>query len=213
MKRTLDIALTVLGLLIFAPLIFLLSIIIYFDLGRPIFFTQKRAGKNGKPFNIVKFCTMRTISNDQEAQLSDAERQTRISRLVRAASLDELPGLWNVLTGDMSLVGPRPLLLDYLPLYTEHQNRRHKVLPGITGWAQINGRNLITWEERFNLDVWYVDNQSTLLDFSILFKTVWKVLSREGVNTATDSSMPRFTGTTEVSKCNSTMLPKDTRAD
>ena len=145
MKRTLDIALTISAIPILAPLLVIVAILIYFDLGRPIFFTQKRAGKNGKPFHIIKFRTMRYGSNKHETQLTDAERQTKLSRLLRASSLDELPELWNVLIGDMSLVGPRPLLLNYLPLYTKHQNRRHEVQPGITGWAQINGRNLLTW--------------------------------------------------------------------
>ena len=207
MKRTLDIALTISAIPILAPLLVIVAILIYFDLGRPIFFTQKRAGKNGKPFHIIKFRTMRYGSNKHETQLTDAERQTKLSRLLRASSLDELPELWNVLIGDMSLVGPRPLLLNYLPLYTKHQNRRHEVQPGITGWAQINGRNLLTWEERFELDVWYVDNRSLLLDFSILVKTISKVVYREGINTSTDSSMPEFTGSRQ--KSHSFLIPSE----
>ena len=209
MKRILDVALTVLATPILVPLFLMVAIVIYFDLGRPIFFTQKRTGKNGKPFNIIKFRTMRNNSKKHNAQLSDADRQTKLGKLLRASSLDELPELWNVLTGDMTLVGPRPLLLEYLPLYTKHQNRRHEVQPGITGWAQINGRNLLTWEERFDLDVWYVDNRSMLLDFSILGRTVSKVLYREGINTATDSSMPTFTGITQ--KKSSFLISPDDR--
>lgn len=163
-------------------------------LGRPALFRQLRPGLWGKPFEIIKFRTMTDARAPDGQLLPDAERLTAFGRFLRASSLDELPGLWSVLKGDMSLVGPRPLLMDYLPLYSAEQSRRHEVRPGITGWAQINGRNALSWDEKFKLDVWYVDNRSLWLDIKILWLTVRKVLVRDGINAAGEATMPRFTG-------------------
>ena len=181
-----------------SPLLFVLVSVlacsVQFRLGSPIFFVQTRTGLGGKLFRMYKFRTMTDAVDADGAQLSDAERLTPFGRWLRATSLDELPEFLNVLKGDMSLVGPRPLLPEYLPLYSPEQFRRHEVRPGITGWAQINGRNAVTWERKFELDVWYVDNQSFWLDIQILFLTVKKVVSRDGVSFQGDATMPRFTG-------------------
>jgi len=166
-------------------------------LGSPIFFKQDRPGLNGKPFQIIKFRTMLDSVDGNGKQLPDSERLTSFGRLLRSTSLDELPELWNVLKGEMSLVGPRPLLMEYLPLYSKEQAGRHDVQPGITGWAQVNGRNAITWEEKFKLDVWYVDNRSFWLDLKILFLTVKRVVLRNGVNQSGHMTIEKFRGSAE----------------
>ena len=163
-------------------------------LGSPVLFTQVRPGVHGKPFLMVKFRTMTDERDASGALLPDAKRLTPFGRFLRASSLDELPELWNVLRGEMSLVGPRPLLMEYLPLYSPEQARRHEVRPGITGWAQVNGRNAISWADKFALDVWYVDNRSLWLDVKILWRTVRKVLVRDGISAAGEATMPKFTG-------------------
>lgn len=163
-------------------------------LGSPVFFCQLRPGLHGLPFRMIKFRTMTDARGADGELLPDAGRLTSFGRFLRASSLDELPELWNVLKGDMSLVGPRPLLMDYLPLYSAEQSRRHEVRPGVTGWAQINGRNALSWDEKFKLDVWYVDNRSLWLDIKILWLTVRKVLVRDGISAAGEVTMPRFTG-------------------
>jgi len=179
---------------LFLPLLIIVSVLVLVVLGRPVFFSQVRPGQNTKPFKMVKFRTMLDARNSSGAMLSDSERLTKFGRFLRSTSLDELPELWNVLKGDMSLVGPRPLLMEYLPLYSSEQARRHEVRPGITGWAQVNGRNALSWEEKFKLDIWYVDNRSFWLDMEILFMTVKKVVVREGISAKGDATMPVFTG-------------------
>ena len=164
------------------------------------FFIQKRPGLDGRPFRMIKFKSMRDDVDSFGNLLSDEQRLTRFGRFLRASSLDELPALWNVVKGEMSLVGPRPLLLEYLPLYSPDQARRHEALPGITGWAQINGRNSLSWEEKFKLDIWYVDNRSIWLDVKILWLTIRKVLMRDGISAAGEATMPRFTGSPAQSK-------------
>jgi lipopolysaccharide/colanic/teichoic acid biosynthesis glycosyltransferase len=194
MKRVLDVIGAVIGLLCFALPLLMLAWQIRRRLGSPVFFTQVRPGLRGMPFKMVKFRTM-TDERDADAQLlPDAVRLTPFGRWLRATSLDELPELWNVLKGEMSLVGPRPLLMEYLPLYSPNQARRHDVRPGITGWAQVNGRNAITWEEKFKLDVWYVDHRTLWLDIKILWLTVKRVLVRDGISAQGDVTMPKFTG-------------------
>ncbi|WP_307638327.1 sugar transferase [Variovorax boronicumulans] len=194
MKRTFDIILAVLALLIFAFPLCALIFLVRRKLGSPVFFRQTRPGLKGRLFIMVKFRTMIDAYSQDGQLLSDAKRLTPFGRFLRASSLDELPELWNVLKGDMSLVGPRPLLMDYLPLYSAEQSRRHEVRPGITGWAQINGRNALSWDEKFKLDVWYVDNRSLWLDIKILWLTVRKVLVRDGISAAGEATMPRFVG-------------------
>ena len=194
MKRIFDIMLACLALLLLGlPLLFL-TWQVHRKLGNPAFFRQRRPGLGGRPFNMVKFRTMTDARGASGELLPDADRLTTFGRFLRSSSLDELPELWNVLKGDMSLVGPRPLLMDYLPLYSTEQSRRHEVRPGITGWAQINGRNALSWEEKFKLDVWYVENQSLWLDIKILCLTVRKVLMRDGISAAGEATMPRFRG-------------------
>ena len=194
MKRTFDLVLASLGLLLLGlPLLFL-TWKIRRKLGSPVFFRQKRPGRHGKPFEMVKFRTMTNARGPDGQLLPDGLRLTPFGRFLRAASLDELPELWNVLKGDMSLVGPRPLLVEYLPLYSAEQSRRHEVRPGITGWAQVNGRNALSWDEKFKLDVWYVDHRSPWLDIKILWLTVRKVLVREGISAAGEATMSKFTG-------------------
>ena len=195
LKRLFDIVVAGFILTISFPILFILAILIRVKLGAPVFFLQIRSGLNGKSFKIFKFRTMLDVANVDGNSLSDESRLTHFGKILRATSLDELPELWNVFVGDMSLVGPRPLLMEYLPLYNREQNRRHEVRPGITGWAQINGRNSILWEEKFELDIWYVDNQSFWLDLKILFWTVKKVFNREGISADGDVSMPKFKGT------------------
>jgi lipopolysaccharide/colanic/teichoic acid biosynthesis glycosyltransferase len=194
MKRLFDFTATTLGLLLLAMPLLCLAWLVRRKLGSPVFFTQVRPGMHGKPFKMIKFRSMSDARGPSGALLPDAERITPFGRFLRASSLDELPGLWNVLEGNMSLVGPRPLLMEYLPLYSAEQARRHEVRPGITGWAQVNGRNALSWEEKFALDVWYVDNRSLWLDIKILWLTVKKVLVREGISAAGEATMPRFTG-------------------
>ena len=194
MKRTLDIFGAGIGLVIFAPLLAYLVWRISRDLGSPTIFRQIRPGKHGIAFQMVKFRTMRDAYRPDGTPLPDAERMSPLGTKLRSTSLDELPEFWNVLKGEMSLVGPRPLLMEYLPLYTPQQSRRHEVRPGITGWAQVNGRNAISWEEKFALDVWYVDNRTILLDFKIIWMTVKKVLIREGISAEGEVTMSKFTG-------------------
>ena len=194
-KRALDLFLTIPALAILSPLLGLLALLVRIKLGSPILFRQQRPGLHGHPFTLYKFRTM-TDDRDKEGNLlPDADRLTPLGRFLRSTSLDELPELWNVLKGDMSLVGPRPLLMRYLPRYTPEQMRRHEVRPGVTGWAQINGRNALTWEEKFKLDVRYVDNISFWLDVRIIFLTLWKILKREGVSQPGHATMEEFNGT------------------
>lgn len=194
MKRFFDIVLACLALLLLGLPLLCLTWRVRRKLGSPAFFRQTRPGLHGRPFNMVKFRTMTDARGVDGQLLPDADRLTPFGRFLRASSLDELPELWNVLKGDMSLVGPRPLLMDYLPLYSTEQSRRHEVRPGITGWAQVNGRNTLNWDEKFKLDVWYVDHQSLWLDIKILWLTVRKVLVRDGISAAGEATMPRFTG-------------------
>lgn len=194
MKRTIDLAVASLVLAMLALPLLLLACLIRYKLGRPILFHQTRPGLHGRPFDMIKFRTMTGARGADGEPLPDRDRLTSFGYSLRATSLDELPELWNVLTGDMSLVGPRPLLMEYLPLYSPEQARRHEVQPGITGWAQVNGRNALTWEEKFRLDVWYVDHRSIWLDLKILWLTVREVLSRAGVNAAGEATMQKFTG-------------------
>jgi sugar transferase EpsL len=182
------------GLLVLTPLLIVLSLLVWVSMGRPILFRQKRPGRYAKPFQLVKFRTMADLRDGSGKLLADADRSTRVGRLLRATSLDELPQLWNVLRGDISLVGPRPLLMEYLPRYSPEQARRHNVMPGITGWAQINGRNALTWEEKFALDNWYVENWSLKLDLRILSLTLMRVLKRDGISRPGHETMPEFMG-------------------
>jgi len=193
-KRVFDIIGAMVGLVSLSPVIALIAWRIRRKLGAPVLFRQVRPGKNGKPFRMVKFRTMLDESDSTGNPLPDSERMTPFGQFLRSASLDELPGLWNVLKGDMSLVGPRPLLMEYLSLYSTEQYRRHQVRPGVTGWAQVNGRNAISWEEKFKLDVWYVDNRSFWLDLKILSLTVKKVLVRDGISGEGEATMSKFTG-------------------
>jgi lipopolysaccharide/colanic/teichoic acid biosynthesis glycosyltransferase len=194
MKRMLDIFGSLMGLLLFSPLLLAVSLLIRLRLGAPIFFRQQRPGLHGRPFRMIKFRTMNDHRDGSGKLLPDAERLTHLGKWLRATSLDEIPGLWNVLRGEMSLVGPRPLLMQYLPLYSPEQARRHLVRPGLTGWAQVNGRNALCWEEKFALDIWYVDNASFALDIKIIAMTVWRVLRRDGISASGDATMPAFTG-------------------
>jgi lipopolysaccharide/colanic/teichoic acid biosynthesis glycosyltransferase len=197
MKRCIDIFGAGMGLLLLSPIFLVLAILIALRLGRPVLFTQIRPGLHGKPFCMLKFRSMTSNCDVNGNLLPDEQRLTPFGQRLRSTSLDELPGLWAVLKGDMSLVGPRPLLMEYLPLYTPEQARRHDVRPGITGWAQVNGRNAISWEEKFALDVWYVDNQSLWLDIKILLLTVKKVFVREGISADGEVTMSKFTGTAQ----------------
>jgi lipopolysaccharide/colanic/teichoic acid biosynthesis glycosyltransferase len=194
LKRLIDVAGALAGLLLLSPFILGTATAVWFSMGRPLLFRQQRPGLNGRPFDMVKFRTMADRRDAQGAMLKDEFRLTRVGRFLRASSLDELPGLWSVLKGDMSLVGPRPLLMRYLPRYTPAQMRRHEVKPGITGWAQVNGRNAISWEDKFALDVWYVDHCSLLLDIKILWLTVLRVVKRQDVNVDAVGTMPEFFG-------------------
>ena len=194
-KRMIDLLISSILLVIFLPVIFILGILVLWLHGMPAIFCQQRAGIYGKPFVMYKLRTMTNHLDCNDQLLDDSQRITRFGRFLRNTSLDELPGLWNVIKGDMSLVGPRPLLVEYLPYYSKIQFRRHEVLPGLTGWAQINGRNKISWDERFDLDIWYVDNRSIFLDFKILVFTVSKVICRIGVEHDSDITMPKFSET------------------
>lgn len=194
MKRLFDIGVALLSLSLLWPVLLVVAALVRWQLCNPVLFRQVRPGLSGMPFEMVKFRTMRDATGPDGQPLPDELRLTKFGRFLRATSLDELPELWNVLKGDMSLVGPRPLLMEYLPLYSPEQARRHEVRPGITGWAQVNGRNAISWEDKFKLDVWYVDNQSLWLDIKILWLTVKKVLVRDGISAEGEATMPKFTG-------------------
>ncbi|MFW5886972.1 MAG: sugar transferase [Bacteroidota bacterium] len=193
-KRLTDLVISILFLLVFSPIMILISISLFFlNNGKP-FFVQPRPGKNEKIFNLIKFKTMNDRKDESGNLLPDDKRLTVFGKIIRKTSLDEIPQLLNVIKSDMSLVGPRPLLVEYLPLYNKEQKRRHQVKPGITGWAQVNGRNAISWDEKFKFDVWYVDNQSFLLDLKILLLTIKKVFKREGISSTNAATMERFTG-------------------
>ena len=193
-KRLFDILVALTALILLSPIIWIVSIKVAKNLGKPVLFKQKRPGLNGKVFEMNKFRSMKDSTNEKGELLSDKERLTPFGERLRSSSLDELPGLWSVIKGDMSLVGPRPLLVEYLPLYSKEQARRHDLKPGITGWAQINGRNTLSWEEKFKLDVWYVDNQSFWLDIKILILTIKKVFIKEDINADGEATMSKFTG-------------------
>lgn len=194
LKRIIDIFISLIALVVFFPVILILFFMIRWKIGSPVLFCQIRPGFLGKPFRMFKFRTMTNAKNEFGELCSDEMRMTSFGRFLRATSLDELPELWNVLKGEMSLVGPRPLLMEYLVLYSATQARRHEVRPGITGWAQINGRNAITWEEKFNFDNWYVQNWSIGLDLKILFLTIYKILKRDGINQVGEATASKFTG-------------------
>lgn len=193
-KRLFDIIVSFCGLVVLSPFILILSYKVSRHLGKPVLFKQKRPGLHGKIFEMIKFRSMKDAVDNEGNPLPDHERLTDFGKKLRNSSLDELPGLWNVFIGNMSLVGPRPLLVEYLPLYSTEQARRHNVKPGITGWAQINGRNAISWEDKFSLDVWYVENQSLWLDIKILFLTIQKVFKKADINAEGEATMKKFTG-------------------
>lgn len=194
-KRFLDIIIASIALILLSPLYAFVAYKVKKNLGSPVLFRQVRPGLHGKPFEMIKFRTMRDALDAQGNPLPDSERLTSFGKMLRSSSLDEMPELWNVIKGDMSIVGPRPLLTEYLPLYNAEQAKRHDVRPGMTGHAQVNGRNAIGWEEKFKLDTWYVENQSTRLDFKIMFKTVHKVLAKDDISAEGEATMTRFTGT------------------
>jgi lipopolysaccharide/colanic/teichoic acid biosynthesis glycosyltransferase len=192
MKRMFDFVVASIVLIVFVLFILATALIVFLKLGRPIFFTQTRPGLHGDPFAMYKFRTMTNERDEQGKLLPNEQRMTKFGNFLRSTSLDELPELFNVLKGDMSLVGPRPLLMEYLPYFSEEQNRRHEVRPGITGWAQVNGRNAIDWDQKLELDVWYVENRSFFLDLKILWLTVFRVIKREGITHEGTTGMPRF---------------------
>ena len=192
LKRAIEFILSLAGLVFLMPIYLVIIVMVRINLGSPIFFKQERPGLNNKVFNIYKFRTMTNEHDNYGNLLPDETRLTKFGRFLRSTSLDELPSLWSVLKGDMSLIGPRPLLVEYLPFFSENQARRHEVRPGITGWAQVNGRNAISWEEKFELDVWYVDNLSIILDIKIIWLTIIKVLFRDGISPDNKDIMPRF---------------------
>ena len=194
-KRIIDLVFVISTSIMLLPLLAALALLVRWRLGSPVFFRQQRPGLHGKPFIIYKFRTMTNATDETGRLLPDSERLTAFGKFLRSTSFDELPELWNVLKGDMSLVGPRPLLMQYLERYTPEQMRRHDMKPGITGWAQVNGRNAISWEEKFALDVWYVDHQSFWLDVKILARTIWKVVYREGISQQGEATMQEFQGT------------------
>jgi lipopolysaccharide/colanic/teichoic acid biosynthesis glycosyltransferase len=193
-KRIFDLVLSILALTLLFPAAIALATMVRLKLGSPILFIQQRPGLRGLSFRMIKFRTMTDARDASGNLLPDASRLTSFGRFLRASSLDELPGLWSVIKGDMSLVGPRPLLMEYLPLYSAEQARRHEVRPGITGWAQVNGRNALLWEEKFAFDVWYIDNQSFWLDVKIIWLTIIRVIGREGISAEGEATMPRFNG-------------------
>lgn len=199
-KRLMDVLGSILGLVVFSPVLLLLYFWIRKDMGSPVIFRQTRPGQDGQPFSMMKFRSMRDATGRDGQPLPDAERITPLGVKLRSSSLDELPGLWNVLKGDMSLVGPRPLLVEYLPLYSLTQARRHELRPGITGWAQVNGRNALSWEKKFELDVWYVDNRTIWLDLKIIWMTIRKVIKRDDISAEGEVTMPRFTGSQSRTK-------------
>lgn len=194
MKRFMDILISAVALCVLSPVMVVIGFFVWLKMGWPPFFSQQRPGLSGRPFTMYKFRTMNAKKDRGGQLLPDAERLTPFGRFLRATSLDELPELWNVLKGEMSLVGPRPLLMEYLPLYSSEQARRHEVRPGITGWAQVNGRNALSWKEKFALDVWYVDNRSLCLDIKIILMTIKKVFKRDGISADGCATMTRFTG-------------------
>lgn len=194
LKRLLDIIIASIALILLSPLYFYVAHKVKKNLGSPVLFRQVRPGLHGKPFEMIKFRSMKDAVDAQGNLLPDSERLTPFGKMLRSSSLDEMPELWNVIKGDMSIVGPRPLLMEYLPLYNEEQAKRHLVRPGMTGHAQVNGRNAISWEEKFKLDTWYVENQSIRLDFKIMFKTVHKVLAKDDISAEGEATMTRFTG-------------------
>ena len=195
LKRLLDIIIASIALILLSPLYFYVAHKVKKNLGSPVLFRQIRPGLHGKPFEMIKFRSMKDAVDAQGNPLPDSERLTPFGKMLRSSSLDEMPELWNVIKGDMSIVGPRPLLMEYLPLYNQEQAKRHLVRPGMTGHAQVNGRNAISWEEKFKLDTWYVENQSIWLDFKIMLKTVKKVLAKDDINEAGEATMTKFTGT------------------
>lgn len=198
LKRLLDIIIAGTALIILSPLYAFVAYKVKKNLGSPVLFRQVRPGLNGKPFEMIKFRTMKDAVDANGQPLPDSERLTPFGKMLRATSLDEMPELWNVIKGDMSVVGPRPLLMEYLPLYNTEQAKRHNVRPGMTGHAQVNGRNAISWEEKFKLDTWYVENRSTLLDFKIMFKTVHKVIAKDDISAEGEATMTKFTGTPDA---------------
>ncbi|WP_180050427.1 sugar transferase [Acinetobacter sp. YH12105] len=195
LKRLLDIVIAFIALILLSPLYAFVAYKVKKNLGSPVLFRQVRPGLHGKPFEMIKFRTMKDAVDEQSNPLPDSERLTPFGQMLRSTSLDEMPELWNVIKGDMSIVGPRPLLMEYLPLYSPEQAKRHNVRPGMTGHAQVNGRNAIGWEEKFKLDTWYVENQSIWLDFKIMFKTVHKVLAKDDISAMGEATMTKFTGT------------------
>jgi lipopolysaccharide/colanic/teichoic acid biosynthesis glycosyltransferase len=196
MQRIFDIFAACIGLIVFSPVLIIVAILVGRQMGKPVLFRQTRPGLHGVPFRMIKFRTMRDAVDASGVPLPDAARLTRLGRFLRSSSLDELPELWNVLKGEMSLVGPRPLLMEYLPLYSAEQARRHEVRPGVTGWAQVNGRNALSWEDKFALDLWYVENRSLWLDLKIVWMTIRKVIKRDGISAEGEATMPKFTGST-----------------
>ncbi|MCK4102778.1 sugar transferase [Acinetobacter radioresistens] len=194
LKRLLDIIIAFLALILLSPLYFYVAYKVKKNLGSPVLFRQVRPGLHGRPFEMIKFRTMKDAIDANGQLLPDSERLTPFGRMLRSSSLDEMPELWNVIKGDMSIVGPRPLLMEYLPLYNEEQAKRHQVRPGMTGYAQVNGRNAISWDEKFKLDTWYVENQSIWLDFKIMLKTVKKVLAKDDISAEGEATMSKFTG-------------------
>ncbi|ANF82898.1 sugar transferase [Acinetobacter sp. NCu2D-2] len=196
-KRILDITIASTALILLSPVYFIVAHKVKKNLGSPVLFRQVRPGLNGKPFEMIKFRTMKDALDAEGNPLPDSERLTPFGKMLRATSLDEMPEMWNVIKGDMSIVGPRPLLMEYLPLYNEQQAKRHNVRPGITGYAQVNGRNAISWEKKFELDTWYVENQSLWLDFKIMLKTIKKVITKDDISAEGEATMTKFTGTPE----------------
>ncbi|OHC24242.1 MAG: sugar transferase [Pseudomonadales bacterium RIFCSPHIGHO2_12_FULL_40_16] len=194
LKRLLDIVIASIALVLLSPLYAFVAYKVKKNLGSPVLFRQVRPGLNGKPFEMIKFRTMKDAVDAEGNPLPDSERLTPFGKMLRSTSLDEMPELWNVIKGDMSVVGPRPLLMEYLPLYNKEQAKRHDVRPGMTGHAQVNGRNAISWEEKFKLDTWYVENQSTVLDLKIMLKTVQKVIAKDDISAEGEATMTRFTG-------------------
>ncbi len=197
LKRSLDIVIASAALIILSPVYFYVAYKVRKNLGSPVLFRQVRPGLHGKPFEMIKFRSMKDAVDAQGYVLPDSERLTPFGKMLRASSLDEMPELWNVIKGDMSIVGPRPLLMEYLPLYNSEQAKRHNVRPGITGYAQVNGRNAISWEKKFELDTWYVENQSLWLDFKIMLKTIKKVLAKDDISAEGEATMSKFTGSPE----------------
>lgn len=199
MKRLFDIVAAVIALIFFSPILLVVTLLVRVKLGSPILFTQVRPGLYGQPFTMFKFRSMLDAHDQYGNALPDGQRLTKFGSLLRSTSLDELPGFWNVLKGEMSLVGPRPLLMEYLPLYSEEQAKRHNVRPGLTGWAQVNGRNSISWEQKFKLDTWYVENQSLLLDLKIILKTIKKVITKDDINAIGEVTAAPFKGSRDDS--------------